>query len=100
MFVRCFSLNCAEGLTTTQSSSGPQCGHNKPRRFQFLEQNKVETMTSVQKMVEAANYALETGQVEQVIIMQHYPRWDTHGAKPLLAKLANNTLVRMVDESG
>ena len=39
-----------------------------------LEQNKVETMTSVQNMVEAANYALE-----QVIIMQqHFPRWDTH----------------------
>ena len=69
-----------------------------------LEQNKVETMTSVQNMVEAANYALETGQVEQVIIMQHFPRWDTHrddpyGAKPLLAELANNTLLRMVDES-
>ena len=69
-----------------------------------LEQNKVETMTSVQNMVEAANYALETGQVEQVVLMQHAPRWDTqmndpYSAKPQLAELANTTLRRMVDES-
>ena len=69
-----------------------------------LERNKVETMTSVHNMVEAAHYALETGQVEQVVLMQHYPRWDTpkddpYGARPQLAELANNTLRTMVDES-
>ena len=69
-----------------------------------LEQNRVETMTSVHNMLEAANYALESGQVEQVVLMEHAPRWDTpkddpHGAKPQLAKLANDTLRRMVDQS-
>jgi hypothetical protein len=68
------------------------------------EVNKVETMASVHNMVEAAHYALETGQVEQVVMMQHAPRWDTqrddpYSAKPQLAELANNTLRRMVDES-
>ena len=69
------------------------------------EVNKVETMASVHNMVEATNYALETGQVKQVVLMQHAPRWDTpkddpYGAKPQLAELANDTLRRMVDESG
>ena len=68
------------------------------------EVNKMETMTSVHNMVEAAHYALESGQVEQVVLMQHYPRWDTqkddpYGSKPQLAELANTTLRRMVDES-
>ena len=68
------------------------------------EDNKVETMNSVRNMVEAAHYALETGQVEQVVLMQHAPRWDTprkdpYGARPQLAELANDTLNRMVDQS-
>ena len=68
------------------------------------EFNKVETMASVHNMVEAANYALESGQVQQVVLMQHAPRWDTqrddpYGAKPQLAELANATLKRLVDES-
>ena len=68
------------------------------------EFNKVKTMASVHNMVEAANYALESGQVEQVVLMEHAPRWDTpkddpHGAKPQLAELANATLRRMVDQS-
>ena len=46
----------------------------------------------------------KTGQVEQVVLMQHAPRWDTqmndpYSAKPQLAELANTTLRRMVDES-
>ena len=69
-----------------------------------IEHNKVETMNSVRNMVEAANYAIESGQVEQVVLMQHAPRWDTpkddpYGAKPQLAEFANDILRRMVDQS-
>ena len=68
------------------------------------EVNKMETMASVHNMVEAAHYALESGQVQQAVLMQHYPRWDTqrddpYGTKPQLAELANATLERMVAES-
>ena len=42
--------------------------------------------------------------LQQVVLMQHYPRWDTqkddpYGSKPQLAELANATLERMVAES-
>ena len=70
----------------------------------ILEENTMETMASARNMVEAANYAIETGQVEQVLLMQHAPRFDTprddpYGARPHLARLANETLSRVVSES-
>ena len=70
----------------------------------ILEENTVETVASVYNMVDAANYAINSGQVVQVIMMEHAPRYDTpqqdpYEAKPYLAKLANDTLRRAVDES-
>ena len=70
----------------------------------IIEDNTVETMASARNMVEAANYAIETGQVEQCLLMEHAPRFDTprddpYGARPHLARLANETLRRVVAES-
>ena len=70
-----------------------------------LEENTVESVASAYNMVDAANYAIESGQVVQVILMEHAPRYDTpqqdpYEAKPYLAKLANETLRRAVGESG
>ena len=70
-----------------------------------LEENTVETMASAHHMVEAAGIALESGQVVQVVLMEHCPRYDTphndpFGARPHLARLANQTLRRAVQESG
>ena len=69
-----------------------------------LEVNKIETLTSVHNIVKAAHYALESGQDQQAVLMQHYPRWDTqredpYGTKPQLAELANATLERVVAQS-
>ena len=48
-------------------------------------------------MVEAAEYALKTGQVEQVVLLQHSPRCDTETVdseqfRPWLARMANEKL--------
>ena len=69
-----------------------------------FEQNTVESVASAHNMVDAATYALDSGQVEQVILMEHAPRYDTpqqdpYEAKPYLARLANETLRRAVGQS-
>ena len=38
------------------------------------EENVIEVVASACNMVEAAEYALKTGQVEQVVLLQHPPR--------------------------
>jgi hypothetical protein len=68
------------------------------------EENTMETIASARNMVEAADSAIESGQVEQVLLMQHAPRFDTprddpYGARPHLARLANESLERMVGQS-
>ena len=70
----------------------------------IMEENTMETMASVRNMVEAADYAIESGQVEQVLLKQHAPRFDTprddpYGARPHLARLANETLERVAGQS-
>ena len=70
----------------------------------ILEENTTETIASAHHMVDAADYALASGQVNQVILMEHTPRYDTpnndpYEAKPHLARLANETLKRAVSNA-
>ena len=59
-------------------------------------------MASSITMVESAEYALKTGKVKQVILLEHIPRYDTEQKdkdKPKLAKIANMGLHKARDDS-
>ena len=63
----------------------------------LTEENVIEVVASACNMVEAAEYALKTGQVEQVVLLQHTPRYDTQDVDPeevrsRLVRMANNKL--------
>ena len=68
----------------------------------IMDTNVTETMASSMAMVEAAEYALKTGKVKQVILTQHLPRYDVDNNdkdKAELAKIANKELQRARDNS-
>ena len=68
----------------------------------IMEQNVIETIASSIAMVESAEYALKTGKVNQVILTEHIPRYDTEEKdkhKPELARLANKELHKARDSS-
>ena len=75
---------------------------NQDTSMGIMDGNMVETMASSIAMVEAAEYALKSGKVKQVILLEHLPRFDVDEKdkdKPALAKLANKELNKARDAS-
>ena len=61
----------------------------------IMDDHVTETIASSMAMVEAGEYALKTGKVKQVILLEHLPRYDVEtkdSDKAELAKLANREL--------
>ena len=70
----------------------------------ILDENVAETVSSSLAMVEAAEYAIKSGRVKKVVLLQHAPRYDTprndpHGVRPQLSQLANTHLQKARDAS-
>ena len=68
----------------------------------IIDENMTETIASSMAMVETAEYALKTGKVKQVILLEHLPRYDVEekdNDKAELAKLANKELHKARDDS-
>jgi len=70
----------------------------------ILDENVAETVASSLGMLEAAEYAIKSGRVPKVVLLQHAPRYDTEkydpfGARPQLAELANTHLQKARDAS-
>ena len=68
----------------------------------IMDDHVSETIASSIAMVEAGEYALKTGKVKQVILLEHLPRYDVDEKdqdKAELAKLANKELHKARDNS-
>ena len=70
----------------------------------LTEDNVIEVVASACNMMEAAEYALKSGQAEQVVLLQHPPRYDTaeedpEEVRPRLARMANEKLKQARDAS-
>ena len=98
MFSRCSSLSCAQGSISHSYIWGPQCGHHKPGRFQGCpraEQGGDHDLS--QEQGGGRQLRPQAGDHYAALPSVGHPQGHPpYGAKPLLAELANNTLV---DES-
>ena len=70
----------------------------------IIDENVTQSIASSIGMVEAAEYAIKSGKVKKVIILEHAPRYDTEDKDPmgvcgLLPGLANNELKKARNSS-
>ena len=68
----------------------------------ITDENLIETMASSLAMVEAGEYAIKTGKVKNVILLQHIPRYDIEEKdkdKAELARMANKEMQKARDAS-
>ena len=70
----------------------------------LVDENVSEVVASAHNMVEAAEYALSSGQAKQVVLLQHPPRYDSEeedpeGVMPRLAMMANEKMQEARDAS-
>ena len=66
----------------------------------IIDENVIETMAFSLAMVEAGEYAIKTGKVKNVILLQHIPRYDVEEKdkdKAELAKMANKEMQKARD---